>query len=144
MASYDLLVRELGNVERRTSQPFYRGGRGGRSGRGGGGGRSGVSFTQTGCGCVGCGRGGQSSSFTRSNDDNSSEIVAGSDGESKLDIMYYGCQFHGHYRGECPYEGRTGVVSVHLGKSFTQEGKYFDIKVVVNFGYLLDSERDKQ
>ena len=42
----DLSVRESGNFEQRTNQPFYRGGRGGRSGRGGVGGISGLSFTQ--------------------------------------------------------------------------------------------------
>ena len=53
--------------------------------------------------------------------------MAGSNVKSKPEITCYGCQFHGHYRGECPYKSRTGVVSVDLGKIFTQEGISFDI-----------------
>lgn len=125
-SAFDLLVRESENFEKKSTQPFYRGERGGRSGRGGG--RYGVYFAQTGCRRGRRGRGEASNgSFTRSNGNNSCEIVDGSDGESKPEIKYFVCQFYGHYRGEFPYERHTGFVSVHLGHVLTQDEESFDI-----------------
>ena len=53
--------------------------------------------------------------------------MAVNDGKSKAETKCYGCQFHGYYRGECPYKSCMAVVSVHLGKLFTQERKAFGI-----------------
>ena len=68
---------------------------------------------------VSAGRG--NGSFTRKNEDNSDEIVPGRDDGKKSNIKCFGCQFHGHYRGDYPYEGRVGVITVQLMHIFTQE-----------------------
>jgi len=39
------------------------------------------------------------SSFSRLNDNNSDEILSGTDGGSKYHMKCFGCNFHGHYRG---------------------------------------------
>ena len=111
--AFDLLVRESGEYD--TVRPVsnrYRG-RGGRGGRG----RQNFLFAQQGRG----GRGNDNITYSRLNADDTDEIVAGTNGETYPNIVCYGCNFHGHYRTECPYATRTGVVSMHIGYMLTQD-----------------------
>lgn len=118
--AFDLLVRESGEYD--TVRPLnsrFRG-RGGRGTRG----RNSYLFAQQ-------GRGGRNTfdskySYSRTNDNNSDEIVAGTDGAIFHNVKCYGCQFHGHYRNMCPYATRTGVVAAHVGYMLAQGG-YFNI-----------------
>ena len=122
-STFDLLVRESGILDK----PIHRSWQGSPTGRGNG--RSGVMFAQAGRGRgsdgVSAGRG--NGPFTRKNEDNSDEIVPGRDDETKSNIKCFECQFHGHYRGDCLYEGRVGVITVQLGHIFTQEEEMVDI-----------------
>ena len=117
--AFNLLVRESGEYDSvRKPNPRFRGG-GGRFG--GGRGRQSYMFAQRG------GRGqGEEYTFTRVNENSSSEVVPGTDGVTHQGITCYGCQFMGHYRNQCPYCTRSGFISVHVGLLFTQ-GKVFDI-----------------
>ena len=116
--AFDLLVRESGEYDtvRRYRRPTR--GRGHRSGRG----RESFLFAQA-------GRGGQNSNITysRTNDNNSTNIVPGTDGVSHNEITCFGCDFLGHYRNQCPYVQQTGIVSMHVGHSFTQGNTLFSI-----------------
>ena len=115
-AAFDLLVRESGEYDtvKRQNNRFYRG-RGGRGGRG----RDSFMFAQS-------GRGGQGTQ-TRTNDNNSTEIVPGTDGATYNDVVCFGCGFKGHYRNQCPYAQRSGVISMHLGYDFAQQNGLFMI-----------------
>ena len=62
------------------------------------------------------------------NNDNSNEIVAGTDGESHNSVACYGCGFKGHYRNQCLYDSRNGIISNHNSYSFTQENDLFFIQ----------------
>ena len=93
--AFDLLVRESGEYDSvRQSGNRYRGG-GGRGGRGGRG-RQSYIFAQQGRG----GRGNPTNecTYSRTNDDGSNEIIAGSDGNTHENITCFGCNFRGHYR----------------------------------------------
>ena len=118
--AFDLLVRESGEYD--TVRPLtnrFRG-RGGRGGRG----RQSYLFAQQGRG--GRGNAGNEASYSRTNDSNSNEIVAGTDGSIFQDVACYGCHFHGHYRNMCPYVTKPAVISAHVGYMFSQGG-YFNI-----------------
>ena len=93
--AFNLLVRESGEYDSvRKSNPRFQG-RGGRFG--GGRGRQSYMFAQRG------GRGqGEEYTFTRVNENSSSEVVPGTDGVTHQGITCYGCQFMGHYRNQCP------------------------------------------
>ena len=64
--------------------------------------------------------------FSRVNENSSSEVVPGTDDITHQGITCYGCQFQGHYRNQCPYSTRTGSVSMHVG-TLCAQGKAFDI-----------------
>ena len=112
ISAFDLLVRESGeyNTVRKYNPRNFRG-QGNRGGRG----RNSFLFAQSGRG--GQGRGGHAT-CTRTNNNNSEEIVPGTDGERHNDVECYGCGFKGHYRNQCPYVHRQGIISVHLGYDF--------------------------
>ena len=120
--AFDLLVRESGEYDtvRPPQQNNRFRGRGGRGGRG----RTSYLFAQQGRG----GRGNSESecSYSRTNSTNSNEVVAGTDGEPHQNVTCFGCQFQGHYRNMCPYVTRAGVVSMHVGYTFSQ-GELFNI-----------------
>jgi len=122
-SALDLLVRESGEYDQTTPCSRFnpRGGGRGRFGRGRG--RSSVMFTQAGRG-RGRGRGEQS---TRTNDSYSEEIVPGDDGVSHPTVKCFGCNFMGHYCGECQYKTETGIVSAHLKHLLTQDSALFNI-----------------
>ena len=77
--------------------------------------------------CAQTGRGGQNMIYSRMNNDNCTEIVAGTDGQSFNDVTCFGCGFLSHYRNQCPYVQRGGIVSIHIGYLFTQGNTLFDI-----------------
>ena len=117
--AFDLLVRESGEFDTKSYRRFN--GRGDRGSRG-----RNYMLAQRG----GRGSGGRGSdndyTFSRMNENSSSEIVPGSDDLTHQGISCYGCSFLGHYRNQCPYSSRTGSVSMHLGIMCAQ-GKVFDI-----------------
>ena len=49
------------------------------------------------------------------NNDDSDEIIVGTDGEVHPTVSCFGCKFWGHYRNACPYVARTGTVSIYFG-----------------------------
>jgi len=109
---------------------FHRGGGGRGCGRSGGG-RNNFTFAQTGRG----GRG-NGNTVSCSNENISDEICPGTNGETHPHIKCFGCSLHGHYKGECPHEVRSGIVSLHLGYMFTQGKNLFNI---LKTWILLDS-----
>ena len=119
--AFDLLVRESGEYDTvRGFNPRYRTRRG-RGGRG----RGNFLFAQQGRGEQNApqGRGGQNRNerYSRVNDNNSVEVVAGIDGETHPNITCFGCLFTGHYRGQCPYVINGHVQAVHIGCTFAQD-----------------------
>ena len=74
-------------------------------------------------------RGGARQDYSRYNNNNSNEVVAGPDGHTYEDKACYECQFKGHYRNTCPYAIRSGtkVISTHIGYVMTQEDRLLDI-----------------
>lgn len=104
--AFNLLVIESGEYDsvRQTSNHRYGRGRSGRGGRG----RSSFLFAQQ-------GRGNERDvTYTRINDNNSDEIIAGTDGEVHPTVPCFGCKFLGHYRNACPHVARNGTVSLHV------------------------------
>ena len=115
--AFDLLVRESGEYDTVRRNPRFNRGRYNRGGRG----RDSFLFAQAGRGS------GENMSYSRTNSENSEEIVPGTDGEKHENISCYGCGFKGHYRGQCPYVSRSGIVSMHNGYSFAQDDALFII-----------------
>ena len=58
------------------------------------------------------------------NNDSSNEIVPEIDGETFSSITCFRCQFKGHYKDKCPYATQIGIVSMHVGYTFTQGGLF--------------------
>ena len=116
--AFDLLVRESGEYDTVRATSNRHRGRGTRGGRG----RQNFLFAQQGRGDSG----NESYTYSRMNDDNSNEIVAGTNGETFPNIACFGCNFHGHYRNMCPYATRSAVISMHVGCTLTQE-EFFKI-----------------
>jgi hypothetical protein len=122
--AFDLLVRESGeyNTMRGSSSRFRPRRR--RGGPRGGRGRNSFLFTQQGRGNRGNRE--ERPTFSRTNGDNSEEIVAGTDGETHPRVTCFGCSFMGHYRDQCPYATRNDVQAMHVGCTLTQ-GTFFTI-----------------
>ena len=77
---------------------------------------------------VQAGRGADSSvAYSRMKNENSNEVVAGTDGESYHSFTYYGCGFKGHYRNQYHYASRKITICIHNGYSFTQGNLSFQI-----------------
>ena len=89
---------------RRPFNPRYGRGRGGRGGRG----CSSFLFAQQGRGD------GRNVIFSRTNNNNGTEIITGIDGETHQNTTCFGCQFLGHYRNVCPHVTQTGAINMHI------------------------------
>ena len=65
--------------------------------------------------------------YSRMNNENSTEVVPGSNGQSFNDVTCFGCGFLGHYRNQCSHVQRGGIVSIHMEHMFTQGNSLFRI-----------------
>ena len=125
--AFDLLVRESGEYDTVctvSSRYRQRGGRGGR-------GRQDFLFMQQGRG----GHGNGNITYSRTNQEDSNEVVAGTDGEIFPNIICFGCNFHWHYRNTYPYATQTGIVSMHVGYMLIQDQSF----VIPKSWLLLDT-----
>ena len=116
-AAFDLLVRESGEYDTvRGFNTRYRN----NQGRGGGRGRGrGFLFAQQGRGDEN--NRNERNQYSRRNEDESNEVVAGADGQTHQDITCFGCQFIGHFRNQCPYAVNEQVQAVHIGCTLAQD-----------------------
>ena len=101
--AFDLLVRESGEYDTNNQNARRQRGRFGNRGRGN------FIFAQNG-----------RNEYTRANDTNSDEVVAGTDGVTLATITCFGCHFKGHYKGQCPYATGANIISAHVGYMLTQ------------------------
>ena len=90
----------------------------------------------------GCGRGagqggcGSVREVSRTNTNNSKELVLGIYEEAKTEIAFFGCHGFGHYAGECQYQTWMGINCAHIICILTQDRK---MAIIQKSWILLDT-----